>query len=134
LFASITETRVGRLSAASNAASAATSTMPSEVTGAISAPGTERSTESCSIAEDDDPRTAGADQRQRVGLAAAAGEDDLGGSTPTSAATSPRACSTARRAARPLRWTEDGLPLSANASATAAITSGRTGVVALWSR
>ena len=53
---------------------------------------------------------------------------------PTSAATSSRARSTALRAARPSACTEEALPGRASARAIAAATSGRTGVVALWSR
>jgi hypothetical protein len=53
---------------------------------------------------------------------------------PTSRATCVRACSIAARAALPSLWTEDGLPGSISARAIASATSGRTGVVALWSR
>ena len=54
---------------------------------------------------------------------------------PTRRATSARASSTAARAARPDACVLDGLPGSArNAAAIASATSGRTGVVALWSR
>ena len=53
---------------------------------------------------------------------------------PTSAATSSRARSTALRAARPSACTEEALPGRASARDIAAATSGRTGVVALWSR
>jgi len=50
------------------------------------------------------------------------------------AATSTRACSIRARAARPAACTDDGLPTVPSAWATAAAASGRTRVVALWSR
>jgi hypothetical protein len=50
------------------------------------------------------------------------------------AATSARACSITARAARPAAWIDDGLPTWASTSVMAAIASGRTFAVALWSR
>ena len=58
----------------------------------------------------------------------------LRGSAPTSAATSPRACSISRRAARPSPCTEDGLPVSSSAAVMAARAAGRSGAVAFQSR
>ena len=59
----------------------------------------------------------------------------LGGmaEVPTSAPTWARARSTAARARRPSSCTEEGLP-AGTPSASAAMTSARRGVVALWSR
>jgi len=55
--------------------------------------------------------------------------------TPINRATSARASSIAARAARPGACVLDGLPGSPRkAAAIASATSGRTGVVALWSR
>lgn len=53
---------------------------------------------------------------------------------PMSAATSSRDSSIARRASRPGRWAEDGLPCQSSHETTASRTSGRSGVVALWSK
>jgi hypothetical protein len=58
----------------------------------------------------------------------------LRGSAATSAATSPRASSTRRRAARPSAWTEDGLPTASSAAIMAARASSRSGAVAFQSR
>ncbi len=58
----------------------------------------------------------------------------LRGSAPTSAATLWRASSIRRRTARPSAWTEDGLPQTPSASATAARACGRRGAVAFQSR
>ena len=55
-------------------------------------------------------------QRQRIGLGAAGGEDDVAGSAPTSAATCSRASSISRRAARPSPCTDDGLPARSSAA------------------
>jgi hypothetical protein len=52
----------------------------------------------------------------------------------TRAATSARACSITARAARPAAWTDDGLPTARSAAVMAAMASGRTWAVALWSR
>ncbi|CVI61908.1 exported hypothetical protein [Agrobacterium salinitolerans str. Hayward 0363] len=54
-------------------------------------------------------------------------------SAPASAATSRRAVSTAARAARPSRWTEDGLPASASADTRTSRTAGKSGAVAFQS-
>jgi hypothetical protein len=58
------------------------------------------------------------------------------GSASTAWATSRRACSSPARAARPNRWALDGLPnaCSVRYGSIASSTSGRTGVVAAWSR
>src|SRR5512135_30542 len=57
------------------------------------------------------------------------------GSAPRALATCRRACSRPARAARPKRWALDGLPkVSPRYGSTASRTSGRTGVVAAWSR
>jgi hypothetical protein len=50
------------------------------------------------------------------------------------AATSSRARSTKRRAARPSAWTEDGLPATPSACVSAAAACGRNGAVAFQSR
>ena len=50
------------------------------------------------------------------------------------AATSERACSSTACAARPAAWTDDGLPTRSRTAVTAAMASGRTRAVALWSR
>jgi hypothetical protein len=51
--------------------------------------------------------------------------------TPASRATSLRASSTIRRAARPSAWTEEGLPVVSIAASAASRASGRSGAVAL---
>ena len=56
------------------------------------------------------------------------------GSAPTMAATLSRARSTAARAKRPNRCTDDGFPPMAMASATASATAGFTGAPALKSK
>jgi hypothetical protein len=56
------------------------------------------------------------------------------GRAPRAAATSLRAPSSRSRAARPAACTELGFPKTRSARSTAAIASGRTGVMALWSR
>ena len=56
------------------------------------------------------------------------------GSTPTNCATSDRARSIQRRAARPSAWTEDAFPPDLNAASNARRASGRKGAVAFQSR
>jgi hypothetical protein len=56
------------------------------------------------------------------------------GSAPTSAATSSRACSIRRRAARPSTWMEDALPVVSSAASAAARASCRSGALAFQSR
>ena len=58
----------------------------------------------------------------------------LRGSAPTSAATSPRASSTRRRAARPSAWTDDGLPAVSSAADHGGARLSRSGAVAFQSR
>ena len=58
----------------------------------------------------------------------------LRGSAPTRAATSARASSIMRRAARPSAWTDDGLPTTSRAAVMAARACGRSGAVAFQSR
>ena len=55
-------------------------------------------------------------------------------SAPRVAATRSRASSSSRLACWPALWIDDGLPTTASASVSAAIASGRIGVVAAWSR
>ncbi len=56
------------------------------------------------------------------------------GLAPIAAATRSRDSSTTRRARRPEACSEDGLPVSSCAAATASAASGSIGVVAAWSR
>ena len=56
------------------------------------------------------------------------------GRAPSAAAMLSRDSSTTLRAARPEACSDDGLPSMRNRAATASTTSGRTGVVAAWSR
>src|SRR4051812_50117060 len=58
----------------------------------------------------------------------------LRGSALISAATSPRACSTSLRAARPSPCTEEGLPHKSSAARAASRAAGRSGAVAFQSR
>ena len=69
---------------------------------------------------------------QVVGFAAAAGEHDLVGAAPSSAATWPRAVSSAAFAGALAQWPLDGLPnASSKNGRIAAATAGSTGVLAL---
>ena len=70
--------------------------------------------------------------RKVVRLGGAAGEDHLVRKRARSAAIVSRAPSSACRALRPVLCAEDGFP--AGAARIPSHTSGRTGVVALWSR
>ena len=56
------------------------------------------------------------------------------GGAPSNAPTAERALSTACRAARPQRWTEEGLPHRASMADMAAAAAGRNGAVAFQSR
>src|SRR5665213_4288654 len=91
-------------------------------------------TESCSIAERITRRSG--NPRSAVWLASLPPLVKITSAeaAPTSAATSSRAASTAWRAARPARWTDEALPHRNSASAIAAATSGSTGAVAFQSR
>ena len=71
------------------------------------------------------PGPVGALDREVVRLGAAAGEDDLGRlGARAAAATSSRASSTTRRAARPEPCADDGLPVRVSSAVTAATASG----------
>ena len=99
------------------------------------AAGTACSTESCSIAETSTRSRPLAEQRQVIGFGAAAGEDHPVRRRADQRRDLLRArVSTIRRAARPKRCTEDGLPHRASAATIAASASGRSGAVALQSR
>ena len=69
-----------------------------------------------------------------VALGAAAGEQHLRRPRPSASASRSRACSAARRAARPLACSDEALPTRPSCSVIAASTSGSIGVVAAWSR
>lgn len=56
------------------------------------------------------------------------------GSASSARAMASRASSSTRLASWPCEWMEDGLPTRVSAPASAAIASGRMGVVAAWSR
>ena len=58
----------------------------------------------------------------------------MGAMTPTAPATASRDSSSSLRAALPSAWTEEALPVRSKARSIAAFASGRSGLVALWSR
>ena len=122
-------------SPASSSASAARSTRPLRSTGIRSASGHCPQHRIMLDRRDQHPLAAGAEQRQVVGLGAAAGEDDARGRRADQRRDRRRGrARSAARAARPQRCTEDGLPHGASAAATAAAASGRSGAVAFQSR
>jgi hypothetical protein len=105
--------------------------MPSRSTGTRLACGALRSTDSCSIAD-----TSSISAPLPCRASAFASVPPLVNTTScgralTRVATQSRASSTVRRAARPKPCTDDGLPTTASAAATAAAASDRTGAVAL---
>src|SRR6478736_50130 len=145
LLASITETS-GRLDRDSARQSASRSRTPPDVTGSTSTcPASKRpplSTDGCSIAEINS-RSRGS-RRPPISMAGVRAKTFASVaplvkvtfllSAPTSLATSSRACSIRRRAARPSAWTEDALPVSARAAHTASRASSRRGAVAFQSK
>ena len=73
-------------------------------------------------------------ERQRIRLAAAAGEDDLVGARIDQQRDGIARLVEHAPRRRPARCTDDGLPVAFSAAATAAVASGRTGAVAFQSR
>ena len=94
------------------------------------ASGAAASTETCSIAE---TTTAPRALRSAWLLASVPPlvKTTWSGAAPTIAATAARAPSSARRASRPKRWTEEGLPVCSRTARMASATAGLTGAVAL---
>ena len=132
LLAAISDSAAGPVVAASAASSASRSIRPSGDTGTVIASAA-ASTEACSTAE---TRMVRPDAAMPASASALASVPPLvkticAEATPTRAATASRPCSTSRRAARPWRWIEDGLPVADSAAVTASRACGRIGAVAL---
>ena len=131
LLASMTETRAGVPSPASRESRASRSTTPSGSTGINAAPAPAMSTDSCSTVE---TRMRSRPEPLRARLLASVPplvNTTSAGAAPTRAATASRASSTARRTARPKPCTDEALPVSDRAAATASAAAGLTVVVAL---
>ena len=127
----MTDTTAGRPSRASISSSAATSTTPDPSTGIASIPGAAFWTEACSTA---DASTRARPAPRSARLLASLPPDvktTPEGRAATRAATASRESSTSFRARRPNLCTDDALPPSTSARATASAAAERTVVVAL---
>ena len=113
---------------------AARSSTPSPSTGTMSASGTARCTLSCSMDEISTRRRPAPASAMLLASVPPEVKITSAGRAPTRAATWRRALSTRPRALRPTPCTADGLPPVANAATMASNASGRSGLVALWSR